>query len=113
MLPKKFRLPPKIFDSVYRNGSKVRGRYGMFVCANNDVGNPRFGFTVSKKIGGAVTRNRMTRLLRASVMDVVKEKNLAELSMDFQYIAFKFCDKKSKLEEEISKQFDEILDNEK
>jgi len=111
MLPKKFRLPPKNFDRVYRNGKKVRGSYGMFVCDSNDVGNPRFGFVVSKKIGGAVTRNRMTRLLRVVVMEVVKERDLEELGMDFQYIAFSFCNEKELLKKEISSQIDRILES--
>lgn len=113
MLPKKFRLPPKLFKKVYQEGQKVRGRYGMFVYAKNEIENPRFGFTVSKKVGGAVTRNRMTRLLRVAVMEVVNEKNIVNLSIDFQYIAFKFCDKKNTLKNEIAKQFEEILRNEK
>ena len=113
MLPKKFRLPPKNFKKVYRDGHKVRGRYGMFVHVENDIGNPRFGFTVSKKVGGAIVRNRFTRLLRVAVMEVVNEKNIVNLSIDFQYIAFKFCDKKNTLKNEISKQFEEILRNEK
>jgi ribonuclease P protein component len=111
MLPKKFRLPAQIFEKVYRNGKKVRGRYGMFVYFKNDIGNPRFGFTVSKKIGGAVTRNRMTRLLRVVVLEIVNEENLSDFGMDFQYIAFKFCNKKSLLKEDILAQFKQILSN--
>ena len=113
MLPKKFRLPPKNFKKVYRDGHKVRGRYGMFVHVENDIGNPRFGFTVSKKVGGAIVRNRFTRLLRVAVMEVVNEKNMSDLNMDFQYIAFKFCDKKSDLKHEISKQLEEVLNKQK
>lgn len=81
----------------------------MFVCFKNEVGNPRFGFVVSKKIGGAVSRNRMTRLLRVAVMEVVNEKNLSTLGRDFQYIAFSFCEKKNLLKKEIEGQFEEIL----
>jgi ribonuclease P protein component len=37
----------------------------------------RIGFTVTKKIGGAVIRNRMKRRLRALARDVVPAKGLA------------------------------------
>jgi len=111
MLPKKFRLPAEEFRGQYQKGKKVRGKYGMFVISDNEVGNPRFGFVVSKKIGNAVTRNRMTRLLRATVMDVVNEKNLSGLSKDFQYIAFEFCNKKSLLQKEMSLQIERSLND--
>lgn len=108
MLPKNFRLPPKSFDKVYRNGVKKRGNYGMIVYVENEVNNPRFGFVVSKKIGNAVFRHRMTRLLRVVMMEIVNEKNLHSLAKDFQYIAFKFCDKKNVLKEDILNLFKDI-----
>lgn len=110
MLPKKFRLPAKEFDAVYQKGKKIRGQYGMFVTSNNNKNTPRFGFVVSKKVGNAVLRHRMTRLIRVVVLEVVNEKNLSSLSMDFQYIAFKFCEKKDVLKEDILKQFEEVVD---
>jgi ribonuclease P protein component len=36
----------------------------------------RVGFTVTKKIGGAVVRNRMKRRFRALARDIVPEKGL-------------------------------------
>lgn len=101
MLPKKFRLPAKEFNFVYQKGKKIRGEYGMFVFNENKEGYPRFGFVVSKKIGNAVLRHRMTRLIRVSVMEIVNENNFHELGFDFQYIAFKFCDKKSLLKSDM------------
>ncbi|MFA7654881.1 MAG: ribonuclease P protein component [Candidatus Dojkabacteria bacterium] len=111
MLPKKFRLPAEYFRKQYQKGKKTRGRYGMFVVSDNEITNPRFGFVVSKKIGSAVTRNRMTRLLRVVVMEIVNEKNLSNLNKDFQYIAFEFCDKKSLLKEEISLQIERSIND--
>ena len=42
----------------------------------------RFGFTVSKKVGGAVERNRIKRRLKAAVRDVVRQHSRA----DFDYV---------------------------
>ncbi len=43
---------------------------------------PRFGFTVSKKIGGAVDRNRVRRRLKAAVCGVSPE----HARRDFDYV---------------------------
>ena len=43
---------------------------------------PRFGFTVSKKVGGAVERNRIKRRLKAAVREVVCEHSRG----DFDYV---------------------------
>ena len=110
MLPKKFRLPVENFESVYRTGKKVRGKYGMLVFSENNVGNPRIGFVVSKKIGKAVQRNRMTRFLRVISMEAVREFELK--GRNFQYIAFEFCDSYQDLKEEFFSQVKQILENE-
>ena len=111
MLPKKFRLPVENFDKVYHNGKKVRGNYGMLVYSPNDTSNPRIGFVVSKKIGNAVLRHRMTRILRVAFMEIINEKNLSELSNDFQYIAFKYCEKKNDIKKDMENQFEKILND--
>jgi ribonuclease P protein component len=46
------------------------------------AGTPRFGFTVSKKVGGAVERNRIKRRLRAAVRDIAGE----HAHSDFDYV---------------------------
>jgi ribonuclease P protein component len=43
---------------------------------------PRFGFTVSKKVGGAVERNRIKRRLKAAVRDVLLE----HARRDYDYV---------------------------
>jgi ribonuclease P protein component len=40
--------------------------------ATESVTGPRFGFTVTKKLGGAVERNRMRRRLKAAVLEVLR-----------------------------------------
>ena len=42
----------------------------------------RFGFTVSKKVGNAVERNRIKRRLKAAVRDLVREHSRS----DFDYV---------------------------
>jgi ribonuclease P protein component len=42
----------------------------------------RFGFTVSKQVGGAVERNRIRRRLKAAVRDVLAE----EARPDYDYV---------------------------
>ena len=46
---------------------------------------PRFGFTVTKKLGGAVVRNRIRRRLKAAIAELVK--NLAEPHYDYVVVA--------------------------
>jgi ribonuclease P protein component len=46
---------------------------------------PRFGFTVSKQVGGAVERNRIKRRLKAAVRDVLLEH--ARRNYDYVLIA--------------------------
>jgi ribonuclease P protein component len=46
---------------------------------------PRFGFTVSKKVGGAVERNRIKRRLKAAARDVLLEH--ARRNYDYVLVA--------------------------
>lgn len=43
---------------------KVRSRHFIILQKKNDRGNSRLGISASKKIGGAVKRNRIKRILR-------------------------------------------------
>lgn len=46
---------------------------------------PRFGFTVTKKLGGAVVRNRIRRRLKAALSEVAER--LADPSFDYVVVA--------------------------
>src|SRR5712692_4106026 len=52
------------FQQVYEHGAGVQGRYStLFILPNKlDVG--RLGIAATKKLGGAVQRNRVKRLIR-------------------------------------------------
>lgn len=104
MLSKKYRLSSKRIKNVYQNGKKYRGNYGMLIATPSDTDNPQFLFVVSKKIGNAPTRHRMTRLLRQISMDVIKDNELLNKGFQFQYIAFKFTDSYKELRKEYEKQ---------
>ncbi len=113
MLPRKYRLPAKDFQYLYHKGFKIRGKYGMLISKENSISFPLFGFVVSKKIGDAVRRHRMTRLLRVISMQLVKELSLENVGRSFQYIAFEFCDDFNLLKDEFQSQMKESLKNEK
>ena len=61
------------FERAYKRGTRIRGRYAtLFVLANQlDVG--RLGIAATKKLGGAVLRNRAKRLIR----DVFRRNKIA------------------------------------
>jgi ribonuclease P protein component len=61
------------FQDVYERGVRIHGRFAtVFVLPNNRaVG--RLGITATKKLGGAVERNRAKRLIR----EVFRHNNIA------------------------------------
>lgn len=89
MLPKKYRLPAKAFRNVYSKGLKFRGQYGMLVVAPSQ--SLKIGFVINKKIGNAIKRHRMTRLLRVSFLELVEELKIESKAFDIEYVAFEFC----------------------
>jgi ribonuclease P protein component len=53
------------FERVYRHGRSTANRYLVLYCfPNPSVPEPRLGLSVSRKVGGAVERNHVKRLLR-------------------------------------------------
>ncbi|MGI6423326.1 MAG: ribonuclease P protein component [Candidatus Dojkabacteria bacterium] len=104
MLPYLHRLNSKEISKVYNEGKKYRGEFGMLVVLQSKENIAQFAFVVNKKIGNAVLRHRMTRLLREITMEVIKEHDFENKPFKCQYIAFKYCDNYEKLKEEYSEQ---------
>jgi ribonuclease P protein component len=66
------------FDAVYRKGRSVSTRYLVVYAFPReeelDADGPRLGLAVSRKVGGAVVRNRLKRRLRAAFEELASER---------------------------------------
>jgi ribonuclease P protein component len=55
------------FERVYRQGRSIANRHlVLYTFPNASAERPRLGLSVSRKVGGAVLRNKVKRLLRES-----------------------------------------------
>jgi ribonuclease P protein component len=52
------------FQQVYERGTKVHSRYCTLFVRPNELGVGRLGVAATRKLGGAVQRNRAKRLIR-------------------------------------------------
>jgi len=57
-------LDRKDFVNLNRTGQRLRTPHFTVFVARHALGRKRLGITVSKRVGGAVTRNRLKRLIR-------------------------------------------------
>ena len=68
MLKKPFRLTQSArFLEIRRSGRSFAGYLMVLTALSNQLSNVRFGFIVSRRVGGAVVRNRARRLMREAV----------------------------------------------
>jgi ribonuclease P protein component len=74
----------KDFLSLYKKGSRFRGRYFNLVYLPSPLGFSRVAVVASKKTGGAVERNRIKRWMREAFR---KNKRLVEEPTDLVLIA--------------------------
>jgi ribonuclease P protein component len=64
-MKKRFRLRKNSdFQRVRREGRSWAHPFLVLCALRNDLGYSRFGFSASKRVGGAVVRNRARRLMR-------------------------------------------------
>lgn len=52
------------YRAIYGDGQKIQSHRFVLFVRRNDLGHPRLGITVSRKVGKAVVRNRIKRLFR-------------------------------------------------
>ena len=52
------------FERAYRQGTAYRGKLFSVHAFPNELGTPRLGLSVSRRVGNAVTRNTVRRRLR-------------------------------------------------
>lgn len=66
-MQRQYRLKRRAaFQYVYRKGDSASAGDVILLCARSREG-LKIGLSVSKKVGGAVVRNRVKRLLRAAI----------------------------------------------
>lgn len=67
-LPQRLRLRrSEDFERLRQTGRTYRQRLLLVNAAPNEVGHNRYGFVTGKRLGNAVIRNRVRRLLQASI----------------------------------------------
>ena len=74
------------FEAVFRHGRSVSSRYLVLYSFARSAemtqsGEARLGLAVSRKVGNAVTRNRLKRLLREAFAGLA-----ADMAMDRDYV---------------------------
>ncbi|MEJ2135401.1 MAG: ribonuclease P protein component [Desulfofustis sp.] len=54
------------FEAVYKHGTRLHGKGFSIIYLANDRGHSRIGISISRKLKGAVTRNRIKRIFKES-----------------------------------------------
>ena len=52
------------YQAIYKTGCKIHSSHFVLFSRGNPLDHPRLGITASRKVGGAVVRNRAKRLFR-------------------------------------------------
>ena len=108
-MEKKLRVKSKQdFQKVISSKKSLANDSFVIYYLKNEYPDPRFGISASKKIGGAVTRVKVRRQIRAMIWDLLKQGIIEKL--DYVVIVRKGFLKKNyhQNEEELSKLFKKI-----
>mgnify|MGYP006282958321 FL=1 len=62
---RRLKTPPE-FRRVFDGGRKIVGRHFVMFSLSTEHPGPRLGLAVSRRVGNAVTRNRLKRQIRES-----------------------------------------------
>ena len=91
MLPKQHRLTDAYdFQRLKKRGAIIKTPFFLLNYHPNDEDVTRIGFIITGKIGNAVARNRIARILRAAVIRILPE---IKPGYDVVLIAFGRCHK--------------------
>ena len=69
------------YREIYKDGKKIHSKKFVLFGRMNNIGHSRIGITVSRKVGGAVVRNRIKRLFRE-----VFRRSLREIPTQFDIV---------------------------
>ena len=76
----------KDFNNVIRNGGSWANQTLVLICYFSGFSSTRVGYSVSKRVGNAVTRNKIKRRLR----EIIRKEDLPG-GWDIVFIARKQC----------------------
>jgi len=75
------------FRRVRKQGNSWAHPFAILCALPNGLAHNRYGFSVSKRLGGAVVRNRVKRLMREAVRTTPKEVGSLVSGYDVIFIA--------------------------
>ncbi len=78
----------KLFNNIIKNGNFIKNDYFVIYSSKNEDNKINYGIAISKKIGNAVTRNKIKRQTRA-IID--RNRNLFKKSHNYIIMIRKSC----------------------